>query len=154
MFTQPTAVQHVLLLDNDRDDCFVFENALKEINPEITLTAVHDASECMDALNAAPPDLLFLDLHLQPTSGLDVLSLLQEHPDFRKIPVVIYSSSDYVRDINGCYGLGATLYFVKPETVPKLVQSLRQILLLQWSKPGLITARQFAGGSYTAFQPS
>jgi DNA-binding response OmpR family regulator len=46
--------------------------------------------------------------------GRQVLAVLKANDEFRRIPVVVLSSSDSEKDITNCYDLGANCYIVKP----------------------------------------
>lgn len=145
-------IKKILLVDNDKDDCFVFESALRQVDLSIKLVALNDGQEVLDYLNTETPDLIFLDLKMPLKNGHECLRELQEHPSLRKIPVIIYSESDYSVDINVSYGLGATLYFPKPDTVNALVKSLESILAMAWNNPSDIASQFFLNGNYTPFK--
>ena len=145
-------IKNILLIDDDKDDCFVFEKALLEIHPSIKLKCLTESDEIFEEMAHQLPDLIFLDLNMPVKTGYDCLKELQEHTVYRKVPVIIYSGSDYILDINVTYGLGATLYFTKPNTVPALVNSLKQILDMAWARPTDITSDHFTGEGYVPFQ--
>jgi CheY-like chemotaxis protein len=145
-------IRKILLVDNDKDDCFVFETALHEVDPSIELVSLNDGKDVLDYLSTETPDLIFLDLKMPLKSGHECLKELQEHPSFRKIPVIVYSESDYSVDINVSYGLGATLYFPKPNTVNALVKSLERIFGMAWNNPSDITSQYFLDGNYIPFK--
>jgi CheY-like chemotaxis protein len=54
--------------------------------------------------------------------GFEVLEWLKQEspPHLRRIPVVMFSSSDEQTDINRAYDLGASAYLVKPVGFDKL----------------------------------
>jgi two-component system, chemotaxis family, response regulator Rcp1 len=60
------------------------------------------------------PTLILLDLNLPRKDGRQVLAVIKNNDAFRRIPVVILSSSDSEKDITSCYNLGANCYIVKP----------------------------------------
>src|SRR4051812_20532834 len=45
------------------------------------------------------PDLILLDLHMPRMGGLEVLAEIKQHPNWRRIPVVIMTSSSDTKDI-------------------------------------------------------
>jgi CheY-like chemotaxis protein len=145
-------VKKVLLVDNDKDDCFVFESALRQVDPSIELVCLNDGNDVLGHLLIETPDLIFLDLKMPLKDGHDCLKELQEHPAYKKIPVVIYSESNFLVDVNVSYGLGATLYFPKPNTIDVLIKSLHQLLGMAWTNPSDITSLYYLNGSYTVFK--
>lgn len=66
------------------------------------------------------PDLVLLDLMLRGQSGFDLLADWKQHPDTRRVPVIILSAraseTDKVRGLN----LGAEDYVTKPFSVREL----------------------------------
>jgi DNA-binding response OmpR family regulator len=46
--------------------------------------------------------------------GFDVLRWIRKQPEFAKLPVVMLTSSDELRDVNMAYQMGATSFLVKP----------------------------------------
>ncbi|HEX2607679.1 MAG TPA: response regulator [Flavisolibacter sp.] len=145
-------IHRILLIDDDTDDCFVFEQALQEINPNLQFACVGDCDSVLEGLRKQQPDLIFLDINMPRKTGFDCLKDILSGEEFRKIPVVMYSSSDYTRDINQSYALGASLYFKKPVTVNALTKALKNILEMAWSRPAEIAASHFQNGSYRSYE--
>jgi two-component system, response regulator len=67
-----------------------------------------------DAKKSPCPNLILLDLRLPRVDGLEVLKFIKESPDFKRIPVVILTSSDAESDIARSYDYHANSYVVKP----------------------------------------
>jgi CheY-like chemotaxis protein len=68
---------NILLADDDTDDCFFFEKALREISITTQLTSVSDGERLMDHLSknlGKLPDVLFLDLNMPRKSGFECLT--------------------------------------------------------------------------------
>jgi CheY-like chemotaxis protein len=60
------------------------------------------------------PDLILLDWNLPKVSGSEVLQQLKAHKELRKIPILVFSSSDAETDIHEAYGYHANGYIKKP----------------------------------------
>jgi CheY-like chemotaxis protein len=124
---------HILLADDDFDDCFFFENALKEIPISNRLTTVRDGEELMNYLHANTnqlPDVLFLDLSMPRKSGFECLTEIKEDEKLKDLPVIMISTS-FPRDnkyeqniINMLYKIGAMDYIRKPGNY----QSLKEVI--------------------------
>lgn len=41
----------------------------------------------------SPPDLIFLDIHVQPINGFEMLVLIRQNPAFVNVPVVALTAS-------------------------------------------------------------
>ena len=62
----------------------------------------------------AAPKLILLDLRLPKVDGIEVLRQLKEHPELRRLPVVVLSTSSARKDLVDAYRHGANSYLVKP----------------------------------------
>lgn len=114
----------ILLVEDDRDDEFIFQRALKAAhiaNPVIVVKNGRDAmdylshqGEYADRVKYPLPFVIFLDLKLPYLDGFEVLSWIRAQPALQSIVVVVLSGSDETRDHQKAYALGARTYLVKP----------------------------------------
>jgi CheY-like chemotaxis protein len=77
--------------------------------------------------SAPRPDLVLLDLNMPRMSGLEVLAEIKQHPDWRRIPVVIMTSSSHEKDILGAYSKHANCYVTKPIDIDEFINAVRSI---------------------------
>jgi CheY-like chemotaxis protein len=129
---------HIILADDDIDDRFFFEKALKEIPIPNRLTTVRDGEELMNYLHANPnqlPDVLFLDLSMPRKTGFECLTEIKEDEKLKHIPVIMLSTS-FPRDnkyeqniINMLYTIGAMDYIRKPGDYQKLKEVIQTALI-------------------------
>lgn len=75
------------------------------------------------------PAVILLDINLPKISGLEVLRHLKGHERFRRIPVVILTSSREDRDLKTAYDIGVNSYIEKPVSFSKFVEVAEQIEL-------------------------
>jgi CheY-like chemotaxis protein len=68
------------------------------------------------------PAVILLDLKLPKIDGLEVLRQLKAHADFRRIPVVVLTTSAESADVRAAYELGVNSYIVKPVNFDKFVE--------------------------------
>lgn len=61
-----------------------------------------------------PPDLILLDLNLPGHGGHAILQQIRSEHKLKFVPVVIFSTSSYDRDVLACYEAGANSYIIKP----------------------------------------
>ena len=113
---------HVLLADDDVDDCLLFRDALKELAAPIALHTVNNGEQLMKtmAANDRLPDLLFLDLNMPRKNGLECLTELMANERTRKVPVIIISTSFNFDVVNLLHEKGARYYIRKPEEFENL----------------------------------
>jgi two-component system, chemotaxis family, response regulator Rcp1 len=97
------------------------------------LTVAHDGEQAVKLLfeeertNAPLPDLILLDWSLPKISGSDVLQRIKKHEKLRKIPVLVFSSSEADRDVHDAYDNHANGYITKPGSVEVLAQIVETI---------------------------
>lgn len=147
-----TSIQNILLIDDDKDDCDVFGQALQLVSESLQLSCTNRCEEVLTAITAFKPDLIFLDINLPRVNGFDCLKEIQESAHFSSIPIVMYSSSENPKEINIAYSLGAVLYFRKPTSFSLLVQSLKDIITMPWEAPATIKAQFHSNGKYLPFE--
>jgi chemotaxis family two-component system response regulator Rcp1 len=129
----PTA--EILLVDDNPADLDLTIDALAQSKWPSHVSTVWDGVEAMNFLRrkgkyaaAARPNLVLLDLNLPQKDGRSVLSDVKKDPSLRKIPVVIFSTSQAPLDIERCYELGANSYVSKP---PNLRDWMAAVILLK-----------------------
>jgi CheY-like chemotaxis protein len=128
---KPRVVDILLVEDNPGDTKLTLE-AIRDCSVDTNLNVVHDGAQAMaflrheGAYNQAPrPALVFLDLDLPGKVGHEVLAALKDDPDLRRIPVVVFSTSE--SDLPTAYSLHANCYIRKPENVIQLMAVVRCI---------------------------
>lgn len=127
----------LLLADDDPDDRLLVGDALEEGRVEVDLHSVEDGAELLDYLQqrgkyadpgAAPkPGLILLDLKMPRKDGHQVLEEIKSIPGFRRIPVVVLTTSNTEEDILRAYDLGANSYIVKPADFRLLVEAMKTL---------------------------
>lgn len=75
------------------------------------------------------PAVILLDIKLPRINGLEVLSQLKSHQRFRRIPVVMLTSSAENSDLDTAYELGCNSYIVKPVDFAKFMEVASQVEL-------------------------
>jgi chemotaxis family two-component system response regulator Rcp1 len=77
--------------------------------------------------HAPRPDLILLDLNLPKKDGRETLEEIKRDRSFRRIPVIIFTSSEAAKDIAISYDLGANAYIVKPVDLERFTEIVRAI---------------------------
>ena len=127
-------MNHVVLADDDKDHGFLFRMVLKQVDPSKTVSIVKDGAELMEFLKRKTPDLLFLDLNMPCKNGLECLTEIRNDLQLKELPIVVYSSSTYMTDIQKSYLHEADLYMVKPFNSFHLRNALESIIKMDWIK--------------------
>ncbi len=129
----------VLLVEDNLGDVHLTQKALKEAKVLNNLWVVPDGVEAIAFLNreaeydaAARPDVILMELNLPRKDGREVLAEIKVDPRFRRIPVVILTTSRADQDISKAYDLHANCYVTKPvdpEQFITVVQSIEDFWL-------------------------
>jgi CheY-like chemotaxis protein len=127
----------ILLADDDEEDRMLAAGALEESRVVNDLRFVEDGEELLDYLYhrgayAAPgssptPGLVLLDLNMPRKDGREALREIKAHPELRRIPVVVLTTSKAEEDIYRTYDLGANSFITKPVSFEGLVAVMRDI---------------------------
>jgi CheY-like chemotaxis protein len=124
----------VLLIEDNPGDVRLTEEALKEGKVLNNLSVVQDGVEAMAFLNregkyatSPRPDIVLLDLNLPRKDGREVLLELKAHESFRRIPVVILTTSRAEEDIVRTYDLHANCYIAKPVDLDQFIRVVQSI---------------------------
>ncbi len=86
---------------------------------------------------AARPDLIFLDLNLPKVDGREVLKFIKSTPAYRRIPVIVFSSSEREEDISIAYELGANTYISKSAVFDEFTQAM-DVINRYWGQIALL----------------
>jgi CheY-like chemotaxis protein len=132
MKTDKAHMNRVVLADDDPDHGILFQIVLKQVDPSKSLTIVKDGGQLMNLLNTYIPDLLFLDVNMPCKNGYECLVEIRQHPELAQLPIVVYSSSTYMTDIQKSYIHKADLYMVKPFNSVHLRNALESVLKMEW----------------------
>lgn len=133
MITQPRPIEILLVEDNPADVRLTSE-MLKEARVANRLTVAETGAQALEILlgqelesGPARPDLILLDLNLPGMTGQEVLGRVKSHPDLRRIPVVILTSSHADDDVLRSYDLHANAYVVKPVDLTGFIDVVQSI---------------------------
>lgn len=118
----------ILLIDDDEDDCFLFESAINDISENLKVKFTHNTDHLSLILENTRPSIIFVDLHLPKLSGIECLRQIRSYSGFEDIPVIFWSGFSNANDIAAIYKEGAQNYFEKPYTLNELVAKLNKTL--------------------------
>lgn len=126
----------ILIAEDDADDRFLLQTAFEENGFTDTLEFVENGIELIEYLSAISekktldaqyPGFILLDLNMPKKDGREVLKEIKQHPELKKIPVIIFTTTKNENEIRRCYELGANTYVVKPVSFDGLVKVIQEI---------------------------
>lgn len=124
----------ILLVEDNPGDVRLTVEVLKDARIANALNVVSDGVEALDYLrrqdrfaDAAPVDLILLDLNLPRKDGREVLAQIKDDPELRKIPVIVLTTSSAESDVAAAYDLHANCYITKPVDLDMFMDVVRSI---------------------------
>ena len=125
----------ILIAEDDPEDRMLAREALEESRLANHVRFVEDGEELLDYLlnrgqwsdpdDAPRPGIILLDLNMPRKDGREALREIKAHPDLRRIPVIVLTTSHAEEDILRTYDLGVSSFIVKPVTFDSLVNIMR-----------------------------
>ncbi len=122
----------ILIAEDDEEDKMLIQEALEENRLANRLEFVSNGEELLEYLlhkgkfsdkKAFPlPGLILLDLNMPKKDGREALKEIKDHPELRRIPVVILTTSKAEEDVIRTYNLGVNSFINKPVSFDGLVE--------------------------------
>jgi CheY-like chemotaxis protein len=134
---------HILIADDDEDDKLLILKAFERTLPKEKVTCVEDGEALIKYLKHTPPyddlekypkpDIILLDLNMPRKDGREALAEIKSNDELKSIPVIIFSTSNNIDDIQITYKMGSSSFITKPESFDKLLKVTEEIEYY-WSK--------------------
>ena len=105
----------ILVAEDDSDDRFLLQTAFKEKGYDDKLEFVENGVELIEFLSnikdnktthSSFPYFILLDLNMPKKDGREALKEIKQHPDFKKIPIIVFTTTKNESEIKRCYELG------------------------------------------------
>jgi CheY-like chemotaxis protein len=144
-------IQHILMADDDKDHAMLFEQVLKKEYPDVKLSVVHDGGQLIQFLHLNEVDLLFLDLRMPCKNGYECLQEIKNDPALKDIPIIVYSGSAHITDIQNSFIHKADFYMVKPFDTEHLKTALKIILSTNWKKDPPLRKHYFINNCFVPY---
>ncbi len=120
----------ILLIEDDDVDAMTLRRAFRDIgvanplvraeNGEVGLAKLADPS-------LGHPCVILLDLNMPIMNGIEFLRVVKSHPQWRRIPVIVLTTSREAQDKIASFDLSVAGYMTKPVDYPKFVDAVRTI---------------------------
>jgi two-component system response regulator len=125
----------ILIAEDDADDRLLMQTALNEARSLENIKFVENGIELLNYLDnlkevngdANYPKFILLDLNMPKMDGREALQIIKTHARFKKIPVIVFSTTKNEIEVKRCYDLGANTYVVKPVSFDSLVNTIQHI---------------------------
>jgi CheY-like chemotaxis protein len=122
----------VLLVEDDSIDAMTVKRALKDLNVTNPLVHTVNGEEALTYLKGEGnkrPCIILLDLNMPKMSGVELLQVIKNDDKYKKIPVVVLTTSREERDKVETFRLGVAGYMLKSIDYKEFVEIVRTISL-------------------------
>lgn len=124
----------VLIVEDDPADRNLIERALRSTDVSVELLA--DGEALLKYLSILPgndaeskaPDLIIVDLNMPRLNGEMVMKHIRLTKGIKRVPIVVFSSSNSRLDVSACYEAGCTSYVVKPTNLEPFMNAVRFVI--------------------------
>jgi CheY-like chemotaxis protein len=126
----------ILLVEDDLGHARLIEKNLGRSNITNDVIKVSDGQQALDYLfsegqyaggECASPLLVLLDLNMPVLDGYQVLERMKAGEHTKRIPVVILTTTDDIREVSRCYELGCNVYVTKPVDYQQFSEAIRTL---------------------------
>ena len=101
--------------------------------------------ECLETLKSTTPDLVLLDIMMEPMDGWETLEKIKTSPATRNIPVLMLTAKPLTPEEANQYGVYIEDYILKPTTHHQLYEAIEHVLARRHSIAADIERAREAG---------
>jgi len=133
------SLKPVLLIEDDSVDIMTVQRCFKQLKIPNKLWIAKSGEEALQMLNTLTetiPCLVLLDNNMPKMNGLEFLKNIKSLPLFKRIPVIMLSSSKEESDIDYCFTSGVAGYILKPVDYDEFVETIK-VVNAYWSRSEL-----------------
>lgn len=126
----------VVIIDDDSDDLEIMKEALSQVDSSLLCISFVYPDEAIRLLSKELillPDFIFIDINIPRISGHECLQRLRAIPEFKAVPIIMYSTSMPSAVAQTLRGNGATFTFQKPFEFSDYVTILEEIIFGTYS---------------------
>ena len=122
----------ILLVEDDQVDAMTVKRSLRDINVVNHLLIAGNGEEGLHYLASSEqerPCIILLDLNMPKMNGIEFLQIVKNDERFKRIPVVVLTTSRNEQDRVESFNLGVAGYMVKPVDYQQFVEVVKTINL-------------------------
>lgn len=120
-------MKQIWIVDDDEEMGRAIGLMLKLLDCEATL--FFSARTVVQALlTGKKPNLMLVDINMPEVSGLDLIEFLRRRPEWKDMPIVMFSSEAADTMVDKALRLGADTYISKPVTLEELEKAMSDAL--------------------------
>lgn len=124
----------ILLVEDNEGDIFLTKEAFEEAKIKTEITAIKNGRDAVNYIlkngeyaRARTPDLILLDINMPIMNGHEVLDVIKTHETYKKIPILMLTTSSSQEDIDKAYVNHANGYVTKPLEFESFLKAILKI---------------------------
>ena len=113
----------ILSVDDDDGHAILMRETLEDSGFGGHIKHFRDGQAVLDFFSPRGPEphaeagrtyVILLDIRMPKVDGIEVLRRLKADPQLRRVPVIMFTTTDDPREIERCYDMGCASYIKKP----------------------------------------
>ena len=122
----------ILIVDDDEGHAILIRDNLEAAGVPNRIDHFRDGQAVLDffagdGARAGGTYIVLLDIRMPKVDGIEVLRRLKADPALRKLPVIMLTTTDDLREVERCHQLGCSGYIQKPVDYEKFAEAIRRI---------------------------
>jgi CheY-like chemotaxis protein len=125
----------ILIVEDDEGHAILIRQNLEAAGLNNQMKHFRDGQAVLDFFFKPPPGhkheahmyLVLLDIRMPKVDGIEVLRRLKTDPELRKLPVIMLTTTDDVREVERCHELGCNVYIQKPVDYERFAEAIRRL---------------------------
>ena len=119
----------ILIVEDDETNQLLFKSYIKKYYEVIIAS---DANEALEILKNRKVDLILMDISLkQGMSGLELTKFIRSGTNYPAIPILVVTGHAFPADRRKAFEAGCNDFLVKPFKAEKLLEKMKNLLLLK-----------------------
>ncbi len=128
---------NILLVEDEEAHALLTSRAIRKAGNANHIDIVSDGEKALDYLfnrdeyadktRYPLPGLILLDIKLPGMDGIEVLKIIKEHAELKRIPVIMLTTSEREEDISEAYNYYANSYLTNPVGFKAFEEKVKQI---------------------------
>ena len=119
----------ILIADDNQANCELIEAYLAEVDCDVEVAV--DGQDTLSKIASFQPDLILLDVMMPKLSGFEVCKNIKEHPETKRIMVLMVTALNELGDIERAVAAGTDDFLSKPVNKIELVKRVENMLRLK-----------------------
>lgn len=120
----------ILLVEDDHVDIMTVKRAIRELKLMVRLAIANNGEEALEYLQKnkdSLPNIILLDINMPRMNGIELLKAIKKDDMFKKIPIVVLTTSREEEDMVQSFELSVAGYMIKPVDYKYFVEMMYAI---------------------------